>query len=178
MCLPVVIEFVPPWSTSVEPEAKLKGDNKFYPCLYGYLSVCMSLFGFYSITSPKANHLKFMQKVRNYKKNAKFSFGLYYHFFCSGVLPLDLLKSYKFSFLFNIQIIWNLCPLICLKLCTVWIHSSILFQSLHVVLEINLFCKITIFMRHFAYLEYYVLLKRQSRLQTKTDECIQHSAHV
>jgi hypothetical protein len=108
--------------TSVEPEAKLKGDNKFYPCLYGYLSVCMSLFGFYSITSPKANHLKFMQKVRNYKKNAKFSFGLYYHFFCSGVLPLDLFCQVNSSINSYIYFIytWAEC----------WMHSSVLVCNL------------------------------------------------
>ena len=60
-----------------------------------HLSVCMSNFWFYinlSILSyPKANLLKFIQKVRDHKRKVNFRIGL--NTFCCWIMPVFTLSS-------------------------------------------------------------------------------------
>ena len=55
-------------------------------------NICVSVFpsfGFFpfDLSSPSTNHLKFMHKVQDHKRNTLFNFGLC-HFFRSGVMLL------------------------------------------------------------------------------------------
>ena len=57
--------------------------NKFFLCPY----VCTShiWFPLNNLRSPLTNNLKFIHKIRDHKRKAKFNFR-YYHFFYAGVM--------------------------------------------------------------------------------------------
>jgi hypothetical protein len=62
--------------------------GRYYPCLYAhpYVSPFSIWILLNNLGSSKENHLKFILKVSDLKRKAKFEFG-YYHFFRSGVKP-------------------------------------------------------------------------------------------